>query len=351
MLKRIWPFGLVFLLALAPAAVMAAPETPKPLFASADVIHLTIQGPLTSLAQTSERKVPPAPGTLSVNGATPETLPITLEVRGITRRKHETCQFPPFRIAFTQKPTETSLFRGQKKLKLVTHCRTGASFEQYMLTEYSAYLMYNIITPVSYKVRLAQIDYVDASGKPLVTRMGFLIEDTSDLGKRNGLHEAQSGAHVPRNLLNPTGAAREAVFQYMISNLDWAMNGGPEGTTCCHNTKLMALNGSTDNLIPVPYDYDYSGLVNAPYATPPDGIDVSNVRIRRYRGFCFTNAEALTAAEDVYAKKAALLAVYDNISGLAAATKSSALAYLEPFFEQIATPEGVNARLLKTCTT
>ena len=113
----------IALLFAAPAAAAAAP--PKPLFAADDTIHIMIQGPISTLARNRSSEA--RPGTLTIGA---ETLPVTLAVRGITRRSADICGFPPIRVEFTRPPPPTSLFAGQKRLKLVTHCRSQESFQQ-----------------------------------------------------------------------------------------------------------------------------------------------------------------------------------------------------------------------------
>jgi hypothetical protein len=285
-----------------------------------------------------------------VNGSAQETLPIQLSVRGITRRQGDVCSFPPLRIIFPTKPADTSLFAGQKKLKLVTHCQPAPSFQQYQYLEYAAYRMYNALTPYSFRVRMASIDYVDSNGKPLASKMGFFLEDASDVAKRNGLWQVKAGPRIPTTTLTAADAGRFGMFEYMIGNLDWAMNAGPVGAACCHNARLLgAAKDATTNLLPVPYDFDFAGLVDAPYATPPEGITVANVRVRRYRGFCRFNAEAPAAAADMTARKSALLAVFQELPQLDDHSRSKALAYLDIFFKQTGTSQDVAANLFKTC--
>src|SRR5882672_7701239 len=100
-------------------SAIAAP--PKPLFASDDMLHLTIRGPVGRMSRAADAK--PVPGVLTVVGEAPESLPIELSVRGLTRSQKDICPFPPLRVEFTGKPAATSIFKGQKGLKLVTHCR------------------------------------------------------------------------------------------------------------------------------------------------------------------------------------------------------------------------------------
>jgi hypothetical protein len=336
--------ALVASILLAAAAAAPAAEPAKPLFADDQPIRITIRGPINRLASSEDRS-----RNVSATLATgAESLPIRLSPRGITRLRKETCQFPPLRVDFTGAPPASSLFAGQRRLKLVTHCRPSEGFQQYLLLEYATYRLYNQLTPLSFRARLAQVDYVEESGRTVTSRLGFFIEDLSDVAARNGMREAQVGARIPSTTLNPADAARFGVFQYMISNLDWAMQAGPVGDTCCHNSRLISAGG-TPPYSTVPYDFDYSGLVDAPYAVPPEGIKVSSVKSRYYRGFCRHNAEALKAAADIRAQRPAMLAVLGQIPQLSEGTRRKATAYLERSFADIASDQAVTANLLKTC--
>lgn len=338
------------LAALAFALLLTAAREPTPLFAASEPIRLTIRGPFAAIARNAERSTDAHDATLTLAGAAPETHAIRLSARGITRRRRQVCPFPPLRVEFAQPPATASLFRGQRRLKLVTHCRPAEAFQQFMLLEYAAYRLYNALTPLSLRVRLAAIDYVEAGAEaPFATRLGFLIEDVDDAARREGLVEIERGnLYVAQ--LSPRDAGRVAVFQYMIGNLDWAMHAGPPGAGCCHNSRLLgAARGQADGLIPIPYDFDHSGLVDAPYATVPPQVPVGSVRARRYRGHCAYNDEARTAAADALAARAAIEAALAAVPELGPRSRSRASAYLARFFEDVAGPEAVAANLLRTC--
>lgn len=334
-------------LALIVSAIMAAPAAAAvatPLFASDAPLRLEIRGPIAAIADAARERPVPRPAELAVPGG--ERLAIRLTPRGITRLRRETCDFPPLRVEFTSPPPPASLFGGQRRLKLVTHCRPQTFFQQHVLLEYAAYRLYNLLTPASFRARLATIDYVDGDGRPFVTRIGFLIEDRDDVGRRIGQRPAATGDVAAIGALDPAAAARFALFQYMIGNLDWSMRAGPRGEGCCHNSRLFGA-GPT-RLIPVPYDFDYSGLVDAPYAVPPDGSPRS-VRRRDYQGYCRHNAEARAAAADFRARRAALLAEIAATPGLDARNQRKATAYLEQFFADIASDAKLDATVLRGC--
>jgi hypothetical protein len=323
-----------------------AADTPKPLFDGSDVISITLSGPLNGISRDPNAK--PVPGTLKVNGSAPETLPVELETRGITRRMKQTCSFPPLRVIFTQKPEKNSIFRKQKALKLVTHCQSAERYQQYVLLEYSAYRLFQAMTQESFNVRLVKVDYTDESGRPITTRDGFFIEDIGDVARRNGHRRFRGASRIQPSQLDPEAAARFAVFQYMISNLDWAMTAAPAGQDCCHNSRLLGAKDATTGFITVPYDFDYSGLVDAPYAVPPDGIRVANVRVRRYRGFCSHNEQARAFAASLAARKASLLAIVDQTPELTDNSRQKAANYLGEFFDQVGTPAKLD-EMLKAC--
>jgi hypothetical protein len=341
---KILPFALAAFCAFN-AAAPAAAKADDPLFAAPDPIQITIKAPLSYLTRNRNAQAPVSGVMVDPGG---QSLPINLQLRGITRRTAETCDFPPLRVDFTAPPPATSVFAGQKKLKLVTHCRNSASFQQYVLLEYAAYRLYNVLTPRSFRVRLANITYQGDDGRVMTQRAGFFIEDLKDVAKRNGTTETHAPAAIGVAELNPADAARYAMFQHMIANHDWSMRAGPAGDECCHNAKLIGPRGSGP-VTPIPYDFDYSGLVGAPYATPPDQLKINDVKQRFYRGYCAHNNYALIAAQQIRAAEPQLLATLSQIPGLDPRTQQRAANYLGGFFADIATDATVSGKILNRC--
>ena len=324
------------LTALATASAAGAAQPATPLFSSDAPIHIVLKGPFAALV--SNRAEAARPGSMTVDGV---TYPITLSPRGITRRTGDICDFPPLRVQLTQPAPAGSLFEHQRRLKLVTHCKRDAGFQQKVLLEYSAYRLYNLITPLSFRARLANIDYVDDSGRPYISRVGFFIEDFDDVGKRNGLRDAHAPSLIPLSQIDPAAGARFGVFEYMISNYDWSMRAAPKGEECCHNGRLLAGAGLYQ---PVPYDFDYSGLVDAPYAVPPEGFPINNVRQRSYRGYCIHSAQARSFAAQLAPRRAEFTGLFATIPGLDARTQARATSYIQAFFADID-----SGKMFKTC--
>ncbi len=332
-------------------ATLAAPAVGQaPLFTADEPLRIEIRGPISTLVKGSRDRSRAHQARLTLAGMDASHA-IRLSPRGITRLKRETCTFPPLRVDFAPAPSAPSPFAGQGRLKLVTHCQGSAGFQQHVLLEYAAYRLYNLMTPASFRVRLANIDYVDDDGRAVASRVGFFIEERDDVGRRIGLGPARTGDRVVMGRLDPAAAARVALFQYMIGNLDWSMRAGPPGEGCCHNSRLFVAAGASANganLVSVPYDFDYSGLVDAPYAVPPDGSDTS-VRKRDYQGYCHHNSQARAAAADIRGKRPALLAEIGRIPGLDSRSQRKAIGYLDQFFADISTDERLAEKVLKSC--
>ena len=341
-MRKFGPALVAIVAVMLSARAVGAP--PKPLFASEDTISIVVQGPISTFA--GNRSETPRPGTLTIGN---ENLPVNLSVRGITRRASDVCDFPPLRVEFTRPPPPTSLFAGQKRLKLVTHCRNAAGFQQHELLEYAAYRMYQQLTPLGLRARLANVEYRQDDGRPAIQRFGFFLEDNSDAAKRNGLKAIHAPELIPVTTLNPRDAARYALFQHMLGNHDWSMRAGPKGDECCHNARLIGAGGLTRGaVIPIPYDFDFSGFVDAPYATPPDELQLTSVRQRQYRGYCIHNADAAVVAAQMRTAQPQMLAVLASTPGLDPKTLRRAQTYLDGFFRDIASDASV-ATLLKKC--
>lgn len=348
MAKGIWAGAMAGLAALCLGAPAAAQTR---LFSEDSELPIVVEGPINEIVRRAARNTDPAPAVLIIGE---QRFDMELSPRGFSRRTRGICQFPPLRINLSG-PGATrrdTIMRGQNRLKLVTRCRSGANYEQLIVLEYLTYRLYNEITPLSYRVRPVRTTYRDTDARRREdVQFNFLIEDASDVAERNRLAEieVQSG-EVPSSALNPQQASLVGMFQFMIGNLDWDMVQGPPGEECCHNGKLLAANETArTNVMPVPYDFDYSGFVNAPYAAPPEGSPVQNVRQRYYRGLCRFNEHAPAAAEHFRTRRDRLYAVINGEMRLSEARRNQAREYIESFFEILDNPQRFQRQVLDNC--
>jgi hypothetical protein len=212
--------GLVLALAAASPALSQAR-----LFSADAPIAFTLTGafPALTRAAASTETVYPATLQLTEGDVAPRTFAVEMRARGHYRRTAGACRFPPILLKFDKPAVKGTLFGGQHRLKLVTYCRPEPDYEQRIVLEYLAYRLYNLMTPMSFRVRAAEVTYrsSDSDPKP-VTRFGYLIEDIGDVADRNGRDEVAGKTHeVSDAQLDPHAAGRAALFEYLIANLDW----------------------------------------------------------------------------------------------------------------------------------
>ena len=156
-----------------------------------------------------------------------------------------------------------------------------------------------------------------------------------------------AGERIPIADLSAPDAARYALFQHMIANHDWSMRAGPVGKNCCHNAELIGplAPGQT---IPIPYDFDFSGFVGAPYATPPSELDITDVRQRLYRGYCIHNADVMAAARQMRDARPQILAVLTEVPGLDPQDSGSVRQATSAASSRISAPTRASARRCST---
>src|SRR5919109_498961 len=318
--------GALVAIAGAPASIaQSVPTTDAvPVFGVDTPLDLTIRTDLRTLLRDrgQARREHRGIARYSRADGSPDSVAIELRTRGIFRRRPSVCSFPPLRMSIGRRAGENTPFAGERRIKLVTHCRSTDQYEQYVLQEYLIYRAYALLTDLSLRTRLARITYEDASGreKP-VTRYAILIEDERRLADRHRMRVAEeTGIQLSR--LDPAQTVLVAVFQYFIGNTDWSVRAP-------HNIILLA--DSARRLRPVPYDFDWSGVISTRYAQPDTSLPIKSVRERIYAGYC-GNAEEFEA---IFARfrqqRAAIEALYD-LAPLERGHAERARRYYDEFF-------------------
>ena len=334
---------------LSPASVADAQTTSSPLFADESTLAITIEGPITTLVKERSNDEY-YQGLLKYQDAdgAERTLDLQFRTRGNFRRRVSTCRFPPVRLNLRKNQVEGTLFDGQNILKLVTHCRQGTDrYEQYVLKEQLAYKILHLHTPASFRTRLLRVNWVDTdNGNSASEHYGFVIEHRSELAERNGLtYYDQPRATFEQ--LDAEQAVLAAIFEYMVGNTDFSMVKAAEGEDCCHNGELYDSNAS--ELVFVPYDFDMSGIVDAPYAVANPRFKLRGVTSRLYRGRCLFN-DNLDAAVAVYLdRQDDVMTLVDQQEGLTDRHRRKVRSFLDRFYAVMADPSKVEKELKKDC--
>jgi hypothetical protein len=338
------------------ALTAQAPDTlSQPLFESHDLIQWTIAAPFREIFKDRDQESEEHPGTFSyvdVDGNSVE-LEVQIRTRGKFRLQRSTCGFPNLRVNFKKSQVENTVFHNQDKLKLVAHCQNNRDeYEQQTLLEYLIYRSFNLLTDLSFRVRLAQITYIDTEedDNPL-TKYGFLLEDEDLMAARNGWQVLQIPGVPPHDYEAPELTLVE-VFQFMIGNTDWdAFTKAPDEEDCCHN--VVPIGSMTKPVYPVPYDFDWSGVVDARYAEPNPSLRIRTVRERLYRGLCRPGGEFGQLLGSVLQKfrdnKDAIYALFQNQEGLEQEYIDRTIEYFDEFYEIINDVEKANREIVGRC--
>ncbi len=269
-------------------------------------------------------------------------IPVTLRTRGHFRLMARNCRFVPIRIDFADSGRKNTPFAGQSGIKLGTHCQNGDDrYDGYTHREYLAYRVFNQVTPLSFRARLARGTYVDsASGKTVATHTAMFIESENDLARRAGGKIAELRGALFDDLQADQLLAL-SLFEYAIGNTDFSLY-------ALHNTRLLQLpNGGS--MMPLAYDFDFSGLVGAHYATPDPRMGIRRVQDRRFRGPCRPAEQYQQAAKRFLDKKSEIMAEIDAVPGMSKHDQGETRDYLNSFFATLENPGRFKREIVEAC--
>jgi hypothetical protein len=318
----------------------------RPLFDDVTPLELTIEAPFRELRRYGDDRQERG-AIVRHRAPTGEETVLDAEIRVRGNSRVAICDFPPLRVDFDNDALGGTIFAGQNHLKLVTLCKRRDSYREYLAQEYQIYKAYNALTEYSFRARWASIEYVDADGrgKPF-TEPAFFIEEDWEVAERNGL-EALDVPEVPLSELDARHAALLALFQYMIGNTDWsAISAEPDEEDCCHNGKPIGQPGGS--IIVLPYDFDFSGLIQTDYASPRSHLPIRSVRERLYTGYCAMNAELPWAVQRFNEERGAIERVFDA-EPVDERTRKRTIKYLDDFYETINDPEELRDEVIGDC--
>jgi hypothetical protein len=283
------------------------------------------------------------PAQILIRGADgePVEIPMQVKTRGNFRLQSRICSDPPLRLNLPETRPQGTVFDGQDKLKLVTHCRDSDRYEQNLLEEYLAYRIYNQLTDVSFRVQLAKVTFMDTSGEnDPVTRMAFIIEDEDALAVR------LAGSMIEAPAANPDDFVQDQLslmylFEFMVGNVDW-------GAGTSHNVRILRKDGE---YYPIPYDFDWTGFVDAPYAGPNPMTEPfhDSVRERLYWGACLPGTDYQDLFARFNSEREAILALVQNQVDLSKRNVEWAVSYLEEFYAIINNPREAEREIINAC--
>ena len=342
------PFLRALALTLASAGGTVAAPQPAPVVIPPSVfgpdapIDLTIRTDLRALIRDRGENRRDHDGIVRFarDDGTSDSAAVQLRTRGIFRRRPSVCSFPPLRLTIRPKAARATPFAGERRIKLVTHCRPSEQYEQYVLQEYLIYRVYALLTDLSLRTRLARVTYEDVAGKEKpVTRYAIFLEEDRRLAGRHRMRVVEDTGTSITTRLDPGHTVFVAVFQYFVGNTDWSIR-------ALHNIVLLA--DSLGRVVPVPYDFDWAGVIGTRYAQPDTSLPIKRVQERLYAGYCGTPEDF----EEIFARfrqhRSAIESLYD-LEPLERGHRERARRYYADFFRLIDEPRRVRSEMLARC--
>lgn len=296
-----------------------------------EVLDVTLEANLSDI-KNNRRSDEDYPASLvfeDKNGTT-QKWNLQVSIRGAFRRMNCT-EIPPLKLKFKKSDLEAAGLDKFNDMKLVTQCvEDREEAIEFVKKEYLAYQMYQSLTEYSFRTQLLRITYADPVSGKKSKQWAFLIEDFAQLRDRFDAEQCEDCYNRPIEEFHVAHLDRVAVFQYMIGNADWSI-------ARAKNVKMIF---SGEKLIPIPYDFDFSGMVDASYATASSEYGITNISERVYLGLSDSKNLQNTLAL-LEASKPNLIEMVKSAKYLNIETRLSVKDYLESFFKdqnQIRTP-------------
>jgi len=325
------------------------------LFESHSVLDLTMPVDFDTLCRTS--KTPDCAYTPTVfkyldAAGNEKTVPISIRRRDGWRATKTNCQIPTLFVRFSEQDALGTPFEGQASLALTSHCGKGISrenirsrrlpdqFESYVANEYLGYRLYNLITDVSLRVRLVRIRYVHPDDpRRDITHKAFFAEHFETLAERMGaeLLPAQS---FDATSLDLHAADKMALFQYMVGNTDWSI---------VNQDNVILIRFPDGKHVPVMFDLDMSGLVDAFYASPAPNLPIKTVKQRYYLGYCHPETYWEALFLEFSALRESFMTLLAEAPGLGRGDRRMAGAYLDSFFNILDSKKSSQIGIINTC--
>lgn len=249
---------------------------------------------------------------------------IEVKPRGKYRRKIS--EIPPLKLKFKKKSLLADGLDTLNEIKLVLPTIDNAQGDELIVKEYLAYRMFEHLGTASVRARLIKLNLRDAHvEKSKRTMLAILVEDEEEtVARLNGKLVEQYGLPADSMLMDQAGLV--AMFEYMIGNTDWDIS-------MMRNVRLIQA-GESRKVCVVPYDFDFAGLVSAPYASPSSESGLRTVRDR----FLMANGimpESLKRAIQLLRASRKDFHEICRSKQISKVTAADMIAYLETFFNAV----------------
>lgn len=259
-------------------------------------------------------------GTLTT--AAGKTYDVQLHPSGKSRRMKAAT--PPLKVKFKKKDLLADGLDTLNKIKIIMPWFETSEGEDLLVKEYLCYRMFEQLSPHCVRGRLVRLTIRNITGG--IKKMpAILLEDDSETATRlNGRVVKRYGLSI--DSLDARQAARTVLFQYFVGNTDWSF-------FMARNIRFIQTHDS-HLLLAMPYDFDFSGLVAAPYASPSSESGLTTIRDRFLMADGIQEEAMKAAVNDLILAKDKLYAICSS-SLLSKAAVADVKRYMDVFFKRV----------------
>ena len=255
-----------------------------------------------------------------------EIFDMKVRMRGKFRRKN--CTFPPLKLNFDKDDLEARGWHNDDEYKLVTPCVDGPVGREYVLKEYLAYKIYQELSDIHFRVQLIKFTITDTESNKKHKGWGFIIEDGKTLERRYNVDRCSDCYSLSSDQFNQENLRQTAIFQYLIGNADWSV-------PLMKNLEILQNQANTSEYFAVPYDFDYSGIVNPTYATPNSDYNLTSVRDRVFLSD-LTDEQMQPAIDKLLQEKQDIIDLIKDFKRLSYDARQDIISYVESCYELLA---------------
>ena len=319
--RSIFAVGLLFFYAISLLGQTTKRQSIYDYLTAEEGVKLTIETDFTSLIANRKTTDYQAAMITTDDGKAFEA---QVKPRGKYRRK--ICEVPPIKIKFSKKMLLAAGFDTLNEIKLVVPCFDDVRGEKLIVKEYIAYRMFERLTAASVRARIIKVtlkdNHVEATKRQMLC---LLVEDEEETCARLRGNELEVYGIEPDSLLM-NQAALVAVFQYMIGNTDWDIS-------MMRNIRLIQ-SRETGKVLLLPYDFDFSGFVSAPYASPSSDSGLLTVRDRFLMADGIDEESLKRAVQIIRSAKKDLLDLCKN-KYISKESSNEMIFFLESYYQRI----------------
>ncbi len=312
------------------------------LFSAEEPLYLTLKFDVEAFKKTRHQDVyHNAEMTNEGSDDSQLTNSVQVKARGTIRRK--ICNLPPILLNIGNSGIKADSLQDVLRMNMVVRCKNAAQYGPYVLREYLVYKIYNIITPLSYRVRLVRLSIIDTGKGNEVTEDWAFLQEPDELMTLRLNSEMINNDKLSMRVVNPEIINSLSMFQYMIGNADYSVTGR-------HNLKILASKeyGPT-GFIPVPYDFDYTGLVDATYAIPGPNLGITSVRERYYLGACRPKQVHEETIQELAQFEDEIMEYIKDFEYLDDKEKVDMIEYLDSYFKESKESWFIDRKIVPTC--